>query len=128
MDKLGLHAPREVAMWNSDGHLSYTALREVFFPNAVPLPCGVHIRRGALKSFAGPRPTPAPRDARLALAVLPLVVLYHMFLYPVHAIEDDAPSTRSSKRVERLSTTRLPTSAEETRMNVMTDYKAGFAT
>jgi len=29
-----------------------------------------------------------------------------MFLYPVHAIEDDAPSTRSSKRVERLSTTR----------------------
>jgi len=45
MDKLGLHAPREVAMWNSDGHLSYTALREVFFPNAVPLPCGVHIQR-----------------------------------------------------------------------------------
>ena len=53
MDKLGLHAPREVAMRNSDGHLSYTAFRAVFFNCAVPLPCAVHIQRSLLELKSG---------------------------------------------------------------------------
>lgn len=52
MVKMNLSVPRVVATWNSDLHASYAALRDIFFPVAVPLPCAVHIQRElhALKS------------------------------------------------------------------------------
>lgn len=53
MDKLGLHAPREVTLWDSDGHLSYTAFRDVFFNHAVPVPYVVHIQRSLLELKSG---------------------------------------------------------------------------
>ena len=55
MPKYGLNVPAEVSMWNSDMHLSYSCLREIFFPEALHLPCAVHTQRelNGLKSSFG---------------------------------------------------------------------------
>ncbi len=45
MPKFGLNVPAEVSMWNSDMHLSYSCLQEIFFPKALHLPCAVHTQR-----------------------------------------------------------------------------------
>ena len=69
MPKFGLNVPAEVSMWNSDMHLSYSCLREIFFPEALHLPCAVHTQRelNGLKASFGETHL---KDAREHLGVL----------------------------------------------------------
>jgi len=69
MPKFGLNVPAEVSMWNSDMHLSYSCLREIFFPEALHLPCAVHTQRelNGLKASFGETHL---KDAREHLEVL----------------------------------------------------------